>query len=76
MLATTPANLSLRRSSEPLQVKDEPPHAGAPNQAGSKEFDLGALACCTKLCLLDLKFMNPASDAAKRAVKDALKNRK
>ena len=44
MLAITTTNLSLRRSSEPLQVKDEPPHAGAPNQAGSKEFDLSAVA--------------------------------
>ena len=44
MLAITPTNLSLRRSSEPLQVKDAPPHAGAPNNAGSKEFELSAVA--------------------------------
>ena len=44
MLATTPANLSLRRSSEPLQVKHAPLHAGAPNNVGSKEFDLSAVA--------------------------------
>ena len=40
MLATTPANLALRRSSEPLQVKDAPPRAGAPNKVGPKEFEL------------------------------------
>ena len=43
MLATTTTNLSLRRSSEPLQVKDAPPHAGAPTNAGSKEFELSAV---------------------------------
>ena len=44
MLAITTTNLALRRSSEPLQVKDAPPHAGAPNQAGPKEFELSAVA--------------------------------
>ena len=44
MLATTPANLSLRRSSEPLQVKDASPHAGSPNHVGPKEFELSAVA--------------------------------
>ena len=44
MLSTTPANLSLCRSSEPRQVKHAMPHAGAPNQAGSKEFNLSAVA--------------------------------
>ena len=44
MLSTTPANLSLCRSSEPRQVKHAMPHAGAPNQAGPKEFELSAVA--------------------------------
>ena len=44
MIAITTTNLSLRRSSEPLQVKDAPPNAGAPKTAGPKEFELSAVA--------------------------------
>ena len=72
MLAITPANLSLRRSSEPLQVKDEPPHAGAPNQAGSKEFDLAlGSRAAPALELLDLSY-NKIGDEGLRHLADAL----
>ena len=54
MLAITPANLSLRRSSEPLQVKNAPSHAGAPNNAGPKELELSAVAPASSWLLTSL----------------------